>query len=538
MLQQWNLGRMSPVSSGRDPTPMPLIPDALRTMAERFPHRTAVMVDGGGSMTFSEWERRSNAVARGFVGRGLLPGDRVAMLLANDDAILCYVAYMAAQKAGGVATPINARLARSEIAHILAIAKPKVVVASGHQLTRAQDAAIGLDGSPFIVGPDQPMGPAGSADSHALDWEELESSGGAAFQVATSASDLADLLFTSGTTGLPKGVASNHENVLSIPVSPSELESAFLHAAPLGTALGTYGAMIACLRLALTNTCLPSFSTSRFAALIEDRRPGWLMVVPAHVHLLRETAALEVTDTSSVQIVLCGTAPMPHETFRWLATTFSEAMVMNAYSLTEAGDSACLMSFADSIEHPGSVGKPIAGGAVRVLDEAGSDLAPNEVGELTLRIRSGRRFYFDDPDATDATWRDGWVHTGDLGYVDAEGFVYLVDRKKDMIIRGGYNVYSVEVENALHEHPAIAEAAVFGIPHRILGQDVAAVARLKEGASLDLGALHEFLGDRLADYKQPHQLVISDVALPRTALDKVDKIALRSSLALGTTSQT
>jgi acyl-coenzyme A synthetase/AMP-(fatty) acid ligase len=293
--------------------------------------------------------------------------------------------------------------------------------------------------------------------------------------------------------------------------------------------------MIACLRLALTNTCLPSFSTSRFAGLIEEQRPGWLMLVPAHVHLLRETAALEGIDTTAVQIVLCGTAPMPPDSFSWLAATFSKAMVMNAYSLTEAGDSACLMSFADSMEHPGSVGKPIAGGAVRVLDEAGNELPPNEVGELALRIRSGRRFYFEDSEATDRTWRDGWVHTGDLGYVDAEGFVYLVDRKKDMIIRGGYNVYSVEVENALHEHPAIAEAAVFGIPHRILGQDVAAVARLKAGTSLDLEALHEFLGDRLADYKQPHQLFISDVALPRTALDKVDKVALRSSLALDPT---
>ena len=138
---------------------------------------------------------------------------------------------------------------------------------------------------------------------------------------------------------------------------------------------------------------------------------------------------------------------------------------MNAYSLTEAGDSACLMSFADSIEHPGSVGKPISGGAVRVVDEPGIDLPPNQVGELVLRIRRGRRFYFGDTEATDETWKDGWVHTGDVGYVDRDGYVYLIDRMKDMIIRGGYNVYSVEVENAIHEHPAITEAAVLGVPH-------------------------------------------------------------------------
>ena len=145
-----------------------------------------------------------------------------------------------------------------------------------------------------------------------------------AFQVDTKASDLADLLFTSGTTGLPKGVASNHENLLSIPVAPSEKEASFLHAAPLGTALGTYGTIIACLRLALTNICLPTFSTARFASLIEERRPGWLLLVPAHAQLLRESGALEGVDTSSVEIVLCGTAPMPPETFRWLAETFHQ----------------------------------------------------------------------------------------------------------------------------------------------------------------------------------------------------------------------
>ena len=511
---------------------MTLIPDALRTMAERFPARVALVVDGGGSMTFEEWERRSNSVARGLVGLGLAPGERVAILLDPDDAVLCYIAYIAAQKAGGVATPINTRLARAEIAHILAVARPKVLVAANDQLSRARDAVVDLSPPPLLVGPARASDAVGDHEPSIEDWGALESHDDAAFQVSTTPSDLADLLFTSGTTGHPKGVASSHDNVLSIPVAPSEREDLFLHAAPLGTALGTYGAMIACLRLALTNVCLPVFSTSRFAALLEERQPGWLMLVPAHVHLLREFAALDGIDTSSVQIVLCGTAPMPPDSFRWLASRFSEAMVMNAYSLTEAGDSACLMSFADSMEHPGSVGKPIAGGAVRVVDDLGNDVPPNQVGELVLRIRSGRRFYFGDSDATARTFQDGWVHTGDLGYLDADGYVYLVDRKKDMIIRGGYNVYSVEVENALHEHPAIAETAVFGVPHRILGQDVVAVARLKEGASLDLDSLREFLEDRLADYKQPRRLLLSDAPLPRTALDKVDKAALRSSLGL------
>ena len=167
-----------------------------------------------------------------------------------------------------------------------------------------------------------------------------------------------------------------------------------------------------------------------------------------------------------------------------------------------------------------------------MVDNDGNGLPANDVGELLIRIGGGRRFYFGEPDSTAQTWQDGWVHTGDLGYLDADGFVYVVDRKKDMIIRGGYNIYSIEVENALYEHPAIVEAAVLGVSHQILGQDVLAVVRLAEGSSLDLGALQDFLADRLADYKHPHRLVIAHGPLPRTSLDKVDKLALRAELGL------
>jgi long-chain acyl-CoA synthetase len=327
-------------------------------------------------------------------------------------------------------------------------------------------------------------------------------------------------------------VAATHDNVLHIPVTPSEREDALLHAAPLATALGTYGAMIACLRLGMTNICLPSFATTRFAQLIDTHRPGWLMVVPAQVLLLREAGVLEGLDTSSVWMVLFSTAPMPPEGTRWLAATFPQAMLVNGYGLTEAGDAACLLPPGEAMRRPDSVGKPIEAAGVRVVDTQGNALHASQVGELLIRIGGGRRFYFGEPESTAQTWQDGWVHTGDLGYLDAEGFVYVVDRKKDMIIRGGYNIYSIEVENALYEHPAIVEAAVMGVPHRVLGQDVLAVVRLAEGTSLALDALDVFLADRLADYKHPHRLVIAQDPLPRTSLDKVDKLALRAELDL------
>ena len=453
----------------------------------------------------------------------MAPGEQVALLLTNHDALLYHIVYFATQKAGGVAAPINPRLARREVAHILENARPRVLVAAGDQLARARELTAGLDDPPVVVGPE-----VGAPYS----WATVEANEDDTFQVPVASSDLADIVYTSGTTGLPKGVASTHDNVLHIPVTPSDREDALLHAAPLATALGTYGAMIASLRLGLTNICLPSFDTARFAQLIDSYRPGWLMVVPAQVLLLREAGVLDGLDTSSVWMVLFSTAPMPSEATRWLAATFPQALLVNAYGLTEAGDAACLLPPGEALTRPGSVGKPIEEAGIRVVDQHGNDLPANQVGELLIRIGGGRRFYFGEPDSTAETWQDGWVHTGDLGYLDADGFVYVVDRKKDMIIRGGYNIYSIEVENALYEHPAIVEAAVLGVPHPVLGQDVLAVVRLAEGASLDLGALQVFLADRLADYKHPHRLVIALDPLPRTSLDKVDKLVLRAKLGL------
>jgi len=183
------------------------------------------------------------------------------------------------------------------------------------------------------------------------------------------------------------------------------------------------------------------------------------------------------------------------------------------------------------LRRPGSVGKPVAGASVQIVGDDGGKLPPGDVGEVAIRLAAGQRSYWNDPEATARTWRDGWVHTGDLGYFDADGYLYLVDRKKDMINRGGYNVYSIEVESALYDHPDIVEAAVVGVPHDMLGQDVCAIVRFREGAApLELAAVRGFLVDRLADYKLPRRLVVRDAPLPRSGSHKVDKKALLREL--------
>jgi acyl-CoA synthetase (AMP-forming)/AMP-acid ligase II len=487
---------------------VPLLPDELQAVAEQFPDRVAVDVIGGDAMTFAAWDARSNTLARTLVDRGVGPGDRVMLLLPPELADRFAIAYVAAHKAGGVVVPVNPRYAPRELDHIAASADPALVVTGGDQERRAQALP-----TTHVVGDGA--------------WAEATGGGGEPFRIPRAPSDLAEILYTSGTTGLPKGVTSTHESVLANEAAPLESLLTLLHSAPLPTTFGSLGALIMPLRLAMTSIALPRFDTERFASLIEERRPTWLLMVPAQILLLLESGALSGRETGSVRMVMFGSAPTPPRALPALAEAFPRAALVNGYGLTEGGGSTCTMPPGELLRRPGSVGKPVAGASVRVVDDGGDEQSRGEIGEVTIRLAAGERSYWNDPEASARTWRDGWVHTGDLGYFDEDGYLYLVDRKKDMINRGGYNVYSIEVESALYEHPDVVEAAVVGVPHDMLGQDVCAVVRVRAGAaSLELDDLRAFLADRLADYKLPRRLVVRETPLPRSGMHKVDKKAL------------
>ncbi|HKA92356.1 MAG TPA: AMP-binding protein [Acidimicrobiia bacterium] len=486
---------------------MGLLPDELHEVAARYPDRVAVDVVDGDTLTFGAWDARSDTLARTLVDGGVRPGDRVMILLPAELADRFGLGYVAAHKAGAVVVPVNPRYAPRELEHIAASADPALVVTGGDQEARARALEARVLG-----------------DDH---WEEATGGDEEPFRVARRGSDLAEILYTSGTTGLPKGVTSTHDSVLANEAAPLEPLLTLLHSAPLPTTFGSLGALIMPLRLAMTSIALPRFDTERFAALIEERRPTWLLMVPAQILLLLESGALAGRETGSVRMVMFGSAPTPPHALPALAEAFPRAALVNGYGLTEGGGSTCTMPPGELLRRPGSVGKPVAGASVRVVDDDGAELPTGEVGEVTIRLAAGERSYWNDPEGSARTWRDGWVHTGDLGYFDPEGYLYLVDRKKDMINRGGYNVYSIEVESALYEHPDVAEAAVVGIPHDVLGHDVCAVVRLRDGsAPLDVGSVRAFLADRLADYKLPRRLVVRDAPLPRSGMHKVDKKAL------------
>jgi acyl-CoA synthetase (AMP-forming)/AMP-acid ligase II len=473
-------------------------------------------------MSYGEWDGRSNAVARGLSAAGVRPGDRVALFVGNDGAALYQVGYFAVLKAGAVAVPINPRVARRELEHMVSDSGASAIVTGPGELERSRALPPTASGAPLLI-----IGP-GADGPGEIDWADLVDGDISDFQADVGPDDIADILYTSGTTGLPKGVAAIHRSALvSHPLMPIEKPIALLHSIPLATFLGTHGTQTLCLRLAVTNLLLPSFDAQRFAQLIDEEHPAWIVMVPAHALLLIESGMLSRVDTSSVRMLIYGSAPMPHHAVQELSVAFPRATLMNGYGLTEGGTSVVTMPPGEALKRPGSVGRPVELDVVRVLDDRGQSVAAGTIGEVAIKVEAGQRFYHNDPEASAATWRGNWVQSGDLGYFDDDGFLYLVDRKKDVIVRGGYNVSSIEVESALHEHPDVVEAAVLGVPHPILGQDVAAVVRLRPGGALDVETAAAFLADRVADYKCPRRLVLCPGPLPRTPMGKLDKAALR-----------
>jgi acyl-CoA synthetase (AMP-forming)/AMP-acid ligase II len=472
------------------------IPEELAERAERFGDRVAITVDGGGHLTYRAWDDRANAVARALVAKGVEKGDRVGLQMHTADAIEFAVGYVAAHRAGAAAVPINPRYARREITHIVADCKPRLVLDADR------------------------MG-------------EIESAGGDAspFAVDVNDDDIADIFYTSGTSGLPKGVVSTHANAAHHSLKPMEAGGVFQHSMPLATFTGVHGALLTPMRLGVSSVVQPGFDTARFAALIEERRSNYVLMVPAQILLLLEAGTLAERDTSSVLAVMFGGAPTPPAAVEVLGDAFPNAVLINGYGLTEGGASVCALPPGEARRRPGSVGKPMPGAEVRVVDDDDRPLPQGDVGEIVLKVPTGQRRYWGDEEATAQTWRNGWVHSGDLGRIDEDGYLYVVDRKKDMILRGGYNIYCVEVEDGLHEHPDVVEAAAVGVPHKVLGQDVCAVVRLRAGASpLTVEAARVFLADRLADYKLPRRIEVRAEPLPRTGMGKIDKKTLLMEL--------
>ncbi|MCC5577549.1 AMP-binding protein [Microtetraspora sp. AC03309] len=483
------------------------VPELLRIRAEQEPDGVAMIVDGHGTMTFAEWDRRSTAVAGGLAGRGVAHGDRVALLFGSRDWIDFAVAFCGVLKAGAVAVPLSDRLAPAETRYMLEHCAASAVLHGrdlappdgGHWAAATADVESGL-------------GPASYGDAR------------------VRPADLAQILYTSGTTGRPKGVGASHANLAyGCVTQPNRRRFAhsrhLLHAFPIGTNAGQ--TMLLNALDARPAVLTPArFTPGRFARMIETYRPGTVFMVPSMAIELLNAGLHERHDMSSVLLLGSAAAALPPALSERLAAAFPNATVTNYYTSTEAAPAQTIMIF--DRDRPAALGRPAFGGALRVTDEAGTPLPAGEVGEVWMRSPTSTRSYYGDAAASAQAFRNGWVRMGDLGYVDADGYLYLVDRESDVVKTGAFKVSTLQVEAALYEHPRVAEAAVFGVPHPVLGTALAA-AIVPRSAGLSATEVRAFLMDRVARHELPERVFVVD-DLPRNRSGKVIKKELSALL--------
>jgi acyl-CoA synthetase (AMP-forming)/AMP-acid ligase II len=276
----------------------------------------------------------------------------------------------------------------------------------------------------------------------------------------------------------------------------------------------------------MTVLYLPKFDAGQWLDIVARERPVVAFVVPAMARLLIHHPEFDSADLSSLKRLILGSAPLAPATVERLQDRLPGAAILNSYGMTEGGHATFAMDPDGARTRPGAVGRPTPPVEVRIVDDGGRVVPIGEVGEVITRNPKGHREYYRNPEATALTWADGWLHTGDLGHLDAEGYLYIVGRKKEMVVRGGMNVYADEVEAVLQAHPEVVEAAVIGVPHEVLGEDVAAYVVLRPDAATTSLELAAFAGQRLADYKVPRQFHYL-ASLPRNPNGKV----LKSQLA-------
>lgn len=500
-----------------------LLIDQLRMMAAHFPGKAAYTdVSADRAITFSEWDAESDRLAGVLLQAGVAKGERVAIYIGANEPLEWIVAYAATHKAGAVAIPTSTRLARREVEFVLRHAEVVAAFASRSTAELLLDARSALPTLGLVITTFE--APAGC-----VGWGEAAPGPAVSGRhVLLDGDDIADIMYTSGTTGQPKGVVVRHRNAAMMPNGlPRWTGDGWLHASPLFTFAGiasVYNPM----KLGMTGLYQPRFDPGEWIEAVEKRRPTAVFLVPAMAQLLLVHPRFATADLSSITMASLGSAPLAPHTMRRLQERLPGCWVSNNWGMTEAGAAYCVLPPDEASRRLGSAGKPVPPVELRIVDPEGQALEPGEVGQLLVRNPGREREYFKDPEGTSRTWREGWLHTGDLARLDEDGYLYIVGRQKDVIIRGGNNVHAGDVESALIEHPGVQDASVAGIPHPVLGEDVAAWVVPAPGASLDSESLRTFLADRLSDYKIPREInVVSE--LPRNATGKVVKQDLLSS---------
>jgi len=515
--------------------PFPNVIEAVRSRAAEHASRVAV-IDGSVRLTHAELWQRVDQLSNAFIMAGLRKGERLLAWLPN--AYQAIEAELACLQSGGVWVTLNAALTWPEVAAMIASTEPRLFVVSKALTAKIPagnaDAQRILDQMTTLVVGGDPLG-LGSFDYESA----LRAGARERPRVEVGPEDLLRLRYTSGTTGTAKAAMIAHSAYLaSLETMLSELPDLtpadrVLHASPLTHASAAY--MYPMLWCGGASVLVAKFDADEVLEIIERERITIMFAVPTVLYRFGESKAFQTRDLSSLRSVSYGAAPTPPEVLKPVLARLP-GKLLHIYGLTEALHPVTTLKREQHVpgnRRLGSIGKPTILCEMRVAKEDGSDAGVDEVGEFWVRGPITMRGYWRDPEGSAELMRGEWIATGDLGYCDAEGYYWIVDRKKDVIISGGFNVYSSEVEAVLMEHPAVLEAAVIGVPHQDWGEEVHAVVGLKPGMKVDEAGLIAHCRERLAGYKTPKAVTVMEDGLPRNSTGKVLKSRLGEILAGG-----
>jgi long-chain acyl-CoA synthetase len=483
---------------------------ALADTAARRPDHIAIKLDDF-EVNYAVLEQGAQRAAGWLRELGVEAGDRVGVMLPNVPHFP--VTYYGALRLGAVVVPMNPLLKGREVEHYLTDSGAKVLFAWQDFADAARAGADAAGAELILVEPQQFIQDLFQKDPV----EEIAD---------RDPDDSAVLIYTSGTTGTPKGadlshgnLGSNVETILSSLIQMRD-DDVILGALPFFHSFGQTCALNACLTAGATLTLIPRFDPDHALEIIERDKVTIFEGVPTMYVAMLHASKADGVDTSSLRLCVSGGSAMPGEVLRAFEEKFG-CKVLEGYGLSETSPVA-------SFNHPdrerkvGSIGTPVQGVEMKVVDEDGNEVAQGDVGEIVIKGPNVMKGYWNNPDATAETIKDGWFHSGDMAKVDEDGYFFIVDRKKELILRGGYNVYPREIEEVLYEHPAVAEVAVIGIPDDKMGEEVGAAVVLKNGQQVSEDELRAYAKEQLASYKYPRRIWFAD-DLPKGATGKILK---------------
>ncbi len=498
----------------------------LSENAQRFPERVAVIHDER-KVTYGELDKLTSRLASSLVKLGLHPGQKILLMLPNIPEFV--IGYFGILKPGGVVVPINVLYKAREIEFLLQDSEAVGLITCTEFLAEAAEAFSNIETCKHLIVVDFVREAPINGDTGVRRFSELGRTGSPEFEiVSTSPDDTAVIGYTSGTTGRPKGAELSHFNLFyqcrMLPELTTEKrndDEVRMAVLPLFHSFGQSCIMNTVLAMGSTMTLMPRFDPVKAMEMVQRDRITHFAAVPTMWVTMLNHPDRDKYDMSSLRMCGSGGAPIPVETLDAWMRRYG-CPIREGYGLTETSPTAT-WSQAPVEPRVGSCGVPIWGCQIKIVDDSGNTLPPGKEGEVLIRGVNVMKGYYKQPEATAQILKNGWFYSGDIGKLDEDGYLYIVGRKKDMILRGGFNIYPREIEELLYEHPAVAEAAVVGVKHDELGEEIKAVVYLKPGCKATESEIQAYCKDRIAAFKYPRIVEIRKDPLPKGPSAKILK---------------